>query len=303
MGANMDKLSKYTQEIIDKYNQGLSMNEIAKDYDCAPISIGRLLKKNNINIRSLSEAKKKYLLDEHCFDDIDSEEKAYVLGFLYADGYNREDEHKIKITLAIYDRDILEKIRAVLKTNAPIKIKKPAKIKNSNYCGAPTATLQISSVYLSNRLKELGIVQRKTYDLIFPKYIPSTLLKHFVRGYFDGDGCITKGRHEYPKATIASSLSFLKELKKILESEFIKSCLYQNKKTNKNIAFLDINSKESVAIFFNWIYSESKIYSDRKYSRYYSYFHDNIPLTTYIKYTNEELMEKFGYKDNCSDII
>lgn len=82
---------------------------ISKDYGCSTTTVKRLLTEKGIAARSISEAKRKYFLDEPCLDTIDDEEKAWLLGFLYADGYNNVSSHKIVISLAVYDRALLKK--------------------------------------------------------------------------------------------------------------------------------------------------------------------------------------------------
>ena len=67
-------------------DQDMSIKEISNKLNVDNMSVKRALQKNNIQLRTLSESLRKYSLDETYFDNIDSPNKAYILGFLYADG-------------------------------------------------------------------------------------------------------------------------------------------------------------------------------------------------------------------------
>jgi hypothetical protein len=126
-------------------------------------------------------------LDEHYFDEIDTPNKAYILGFLYADGYNNEVNHTIVLTLHEKDKDILEKIRKELKCEKPLY-----HISSVNkHDGKPREleSLILASKHMSETIKKWGLVPNKTFTLEFPKFLSDNLVCHFIRGYFDGDGC------------------------------------------------------------------------------------------------------------------
>lgn len=120
-----------------------------------------------------------------------SNEMAYVLGFLIADGYvftNPRGSNYFGFTST--DKEIIEKIRVILESNHKIGIRKS---KNSNR--KTRYVLQIGSKKIVKKLKEFGIVQNKSLIIEFPKNIPNKFLRHFVRGYFDGDGGVYLKQH------------------------------------------------------------------------------------------------------------
>ena len=55
--------------------------------------------------------------DEHSFDVIDTEEKAYWLGFLYADGNVSNTKNEVGITLQSSDIKHLYKFKTFLKSS------------------------------------------------------------------------------------------------------------------------------------------------------------------------------------------
>ena len=97
------------KEIIDKYNNGISINKLSKEYKLNWRKIEKILIQNNVEIR------RQYKINENYFDEIDTPNKAYILGLLYFDGSNTSNyENKrycITITLKQDDCKILEDIK------------------------------------------------------------------------------------------------------------------------------------------------------------------------------------------------
>ena len=131
-----------------------------------------------------------YNVNHNFFDIIDSEEKAYILGFLYADGTNMEvinGQNGISFTQLEQDIDILNKINVAMQSTYPIN----SYIQKSN--GKVKCKLTFCSQKLSDQVNFLGAPPKKSLILKFPNkeiFKSPDLIRHFIRGYFDGDGCI-----------------------------------------------------------------------------------------------------------------
>ncbi len=173
-----DKLINHKQEIIDMYIYGKTMNEISMFFNCSQSNISKILNKNGVNIRSI----KIYTVNDNFFESIDNEAKAYILGWWFSDGNNTPP----RIRLCITDKDILEKIKQKLQYNGPTYFKKRRK---ENYLDQHE--LSITSEKMSDDLIKLGCIPNKTLIAKFP-VIPINLYNHFIRGYLDGDGSISK---------------------------------------------------------------------------------------------------------------
>src|SRR5690606_4239788 len=128
-----------------------------KEYPISLTAINGLLRRNGYKAKSQSELQRKYNIDETFFDVIDTEEKAYFLGFLYADGYNNTDRSSVALSLKEDDKEILEKLNNLLQPNKPLGHKKSGQ-----------TALLISNKHISQRLVELGCHRAKTYTLVFP---------------------------------------------------------------------------------------------------------------------------------------
>ncbi|MDL2302602.1 LAGLIDADG family homing endonuclease, partial [Lachnospiraceae bacterium OttesenSCG-928-D06] len=138
----------------------------------------------------------KYYYDEHYFQQIDSEHKAYWLGFLYADGHieplrkgNKIKAYRIEIGLSAVDKSHLELFLHDIDSNAPLTYKKTI-IRDKTY---ESCRVRINNTNMCRDLISLGCVPQKSLTLTFPseELLPGNYVRHFIRGYFDGDGCIS----------------------------------------------------------------------------------------------------------------
>jgi DNA invertase Pin-like site-specific DNA recombinase len=91
--------------IIKEYSEGISSEIIADNMDIDGTTVCRILKRNNIKLRPATANKRQYKINEDYFEKIDTEEKAYFLGFLYADGHITSGKGK-SITLSLQKADI-----------------------------------------------------------------------------------------------------------------------------------------------------------------------------------------------------
>jgi NUMOD3 motif len=121
------------------------------------------------------------------FSQIDSEEKAYWLGFLAADGAISRGR-RLEITLSVVDMEHLMKLRDALDSDNKISIITTRIASFGKEYSA--ARFGISSAQIVQDLARLHVVENKT-RILRPPAIPDDLEKHFWRGMIDGDGCIT----------------------------------------------------------------------------------------------------------------
>jgi intein-encoded DNA endonuclease-like protein len=272
---------KFTQKeinsIIELYNKGLNCSEIAKKYNRNRTTINFLLRRNNIKIRNnKSETRQKYLINQDYFDFINSEQKAYFLGLIYADGTNSLTKNMVRLSLAERDIDILKKLKKEIGTNRPLLFTETSK-RNKNWQN--TYTLCLSNKKISEQLTKLGCVPAKTKVLKFPaiEIISNSLLRHFIRGYFDGDGHFGIANRERKNkkyyslvACVVSTEEFCKKLQSIIKSILnINSYIskrYKDKETT--IRQLRISGSKQVFKLESWLYHNSNIYMNRKYKTY-----------------------------------
>jgi len=198
------------------------------------------------------------------FNEINTEEKAYWLGFILADGYINSRDNTVGIELKSTDIDHLLKFKKDIEAEHPVKIFH----KNSTFGEQDNCRIVITNKSIKSDLLNLGLTTTKSKDGILPN-IYGNYTNHMIRGYFDGNGCIST---EYRKEYQYIQLSFCgtKEItNKIEEISGFEWCHYDRfpNRNNNNDAILTGKQKESKN-FLNWMYNGSHIYLDRKYEKY-----------------------------------
>lgn len=254
-----------------------TLEKVASKYQLEKKDILNLLKHFNWNKGSGNykrpdiPKKSKYVINSSYFETIDSQEKAYILGFLYADGSNREVSSKISILLQYRDKEILERILNEMNGTHPIK--KVSILQKKGICEYSKIT--ICDKYMSRCLAEKGCFENKTNLLRFPteEQVPSYLLQHFIRGYFDGDGCFyyDSKRNKF-EISIASSISFVKEMQIRLNQ--ILDIPIRNLKFSKVAPYTGIyrfSGRLQFLKFRDWLYKDATIYLQRKYDKCFYY--------------------------------
>ena len=225
----------------------------------------------------------KYYYNEDYFKKIDTAEKAYWLGFLYADGcitrfYRNENLKSMSLELTLQDEDYahLVKFKEALESNVPIQ----HKIINNKY---KSDRIVINCTSMCRDLIKLGCTPVKSSTLEFPNndILPDEYLRDFIRGYFDGDGGVSytegiyyhkdrnKQYNQYSYVCyFCGNKQFLAKLKHILECNNVKvSDLRQDKRSNAVNIY--IHGNENIEIFKNYIYTNNCVNLSRKYDKFF----------------------------------
>jgi len=289
------KLKTHTKSILDKYNSGMKIKNIAADINCHVDSIRNFLKRNGIRTPNRSEGARKYHINENFFSKIDGPEKSYVLGLLYADGTVNEKSNSVTISLQERDKHILEKISNLIQPTKPLQfipIKKyyPKENYQNQY------RIVIQNKILCSNIITLKCLPNKTYTLNFPNndIIPPNLFHHFIRGFFDGDGCISisYNKNKRPTATInfVSTKKFCSGLSKYLKTELNIRTKVRTARIlcSDKIGVLAFGGTNQVLRFFDFLYNEDTISLNRKKERFIKfkanilkYLKNNKPTNVY----------------------
>ena len=244
-------------EIINQRKIGITEKEISKKFDISLRQYYKLLKLNNIEQKSKVV---RYKFNEDYFETIDTEDKAYFLGFIVADGSVNSKSNVIQITQK--EPDILYEFKRYIKYEGDLIKSKTRDVFD----------IKISSSKMKSDLLKLGISPNKTMSVNYP-LIPENLQNHFMRGVFDGDGCISihhdkRDNSNRGQVNICSgSFDFIKEY----ADNMVKYCgvkknnIRQPKGTYYVIDWGGLSDVESV---YEFLYKESNIFLKRKKETY-----------------------------------
>lgn len=238
----------------------------AKELRIGRNTFSRLMKEYGINTIG-SQGARKHHYNEAYFETIDTQDKAYWLGFIYADGcvYKGSDNHsyRLQINLKESDKSHLEKFQKALGSCY--------KIGHSNK--TQSVSLKINSTKLCTDLINHGVVCNKSL-IIKPPKIANEFIPHFIRGLFDGDGSISWVRGRIPHASVATgSIELAEWLRKYMPNFNI--YIYKRK---HDLFSIESQSREIVRNFHAMIYQNANTFLERKYIKFNDIVYNRCPL-------------------------
>jgi hypothetical protein len=250
-------MNQYSKEYTDKYKlakkyylEGKSLTWIEKNLHMGRGSLSKHLKDEGIEIINKQNITK---FNEHIFDIIDTEEKAYWLGFLYADGSIGSTRNEVELSLKSSDIHHLEKFRDFLGFSIDKHI-----FQDDVRC-----RISFLNKHCHSQLIDKGCVPRKSLILKFPSRncLPLDLVNHFVRGYVDGDGSVMIGRNNMPRLSILGTKDMI--------TNIVDNMSWKKTKIRKkdNIYTIEWGGKY-VLSYLDSLYNGANIYLDRKYKKY-----------------------------------
>lgn len=263
------------EQFYNALHEGKSVNEMAKMFGVNRSSIYKRIRKHKIKVPFIKEP----IFNEHIFDSIDNEEKAYWLGFLYADGcvLIGKKRYVLELSLKADDVNHLWKFNDFLGYDRKLNKVKIGDIKcNGKLCSR--CRIGVSSKHLCFRLKELGCVPRKSLILRFPNlniFKESRFVYDFIRGYIDGDGSIRVTGKRFSSIHLSA----------LGTKEFIEGLIATTNSMNYHI-YHKHNASNTYDIYWNTtesrrlcdlMYGNSTISLDRKYEKYvFAVAHSNM---------------------------
>lgn len=238
------------KNIIKGYENGLSVERLRVNFKRCRRTIVEILRRGGITPEPRFDPHRKYAVNETAFDCLDNEQSLYWTGFIMAEGsVNRVS---LRVQIGVRDIDHLEKMRLFL-TDHPIEIRN-----NPGY-GGPICLLSVNSIRMAQTLANYGIVKGRGNFIKLQHFIPNDLEQHFIRGFLDGDGCISTNH----------SIGFLGQ-PDILT--WIKDILVRNANASssptirqrKGICEISWGGKIQILRLANCIYKDATIWLERK---------------------------------------
>lgn len=220
------------------------------------------------------------------FVNISTEPQAYLLGFYIADGNINEKRKTFRVNVNSIDNEIIDLFKQHIGPYCRTYIKPPYKIigrNNKEYVGNEQIVLDINSSKLVNSLVNLGYGYRKSWESLHLPQLPKKLIIDFIRGYFDGDGCVCSWvcKEKNKKDRIRCTLSFVSKKSALLDEiqEFLSNySIHFNRHylIRDDMYRIATSSKESVLRFYNLIYKDASCFLSRKKEKLENYVNTEI---------------------------
>lgn len=261
------------QFIREKYvNNKWTAARIGKELKAGVATIRKFLHKENL-IRAVGSSNRKYSSNFSYFESIDTEQRAYWLGVLYADGCVSKKSNSLRFSSI--DKEWIEAYKKDLEYDGPIYIEYHSKFNKDIY------KVTIHSDKLVNSLISYGCIERKSLVLKFPK-LSESLIPHFIRGYFDGDGCVYSGKYvrnrdcKTLRVIICSGSQSL--LEGMIEQLPISCKLIRQRQRVHPLYEIVLSVKDSKA-FYAYIYTNATRFLQRKKDKFDSFFQERGSTT------------------------
>ncbi len=256
--GNIYKKHFYNKKIIKNvkklYLQNKTLHNICKTIGISMYDLYKIIHKNRIKLNRPDG--RVYTINENYFKKIDTEDKAYWLGFIGGDG-NINQRRRTVITLKYSDRNHLQKFLDCLKSNYRIR-----NFKKKN--GKKYSTISISSKKIYNDLLKYNITERKSLTLKPYYKIKEKMKRHYLRGFIDSDGCLSIHKNKW-RINLVGSFHVVNFFE-----EFVKKHINTKATTrkHKNIFSFSLSGNHASKKLSKILYQDAKIFLDRKMNTY-----------------------------------
>ena len=258
--TKVEPTPELNEEILRLYEEGVSSSKIAKQVGVSKWYVLQLIPQEEKKTKAFYNT---YSCNYQFFENIDNEVKAYFLGLFYADGYNNQKIATLSLGFAEKDKELLEKFLIAIESDHKIVSRKREENAQTFY------STDISSRILSDDLARHGCIQAKTHVLEKMPILPDGLYRHFIRGYFDGDGSVyytQSGNTDKITLSWTGNKPFLEDVQAYLikELEVSKTAIYISHPDRNNLIGDLRYSNGTATKIHNWMYSDCQYYSERK---------------------------------------
>lgn len=215
-----DRKYEYLREtFIKMYEEGYDLTDISEKTGVNRQTVLSYLNESNVQIRTYSETSRKYSLNENYFDNIDTLEKSYWLGFVFSNGFYFKTHGSDTINLSISNNKIesLLLFRQIISPNLRI-----------DSIGNRLSIIRLHSKHLCEQLESYGFKTPK--DRVFPEFLEEKYLIEFLKGYF-----LIRGSENSKYISFSGSESFITSLKRYLDKKLGEDVCRISKIKNKEI--------------------------------------------------------------------
>ncbi len=229
-------------------------------------------------MQTSTQVNRKHTVNESYFNNIDTQEKAYWLGFIWADGSisktskRSSGPNRLRVTQKDAESDHLKKFKTAIGADNEIKF-----VDKGN--GHIIAQLDINSRLLCESLQKLGYGP-KNVRVHIPK-IRKNLLHHFIRGYFDGDGCLSVYEQKVKKYMInkqewslTGNKILMQEIQDLLtvSAQVTPTVALKDYKKSPATASLRYGKNIDIILLYVYLYKNAAVYLHTKHNKFIEFF-------------------------------
>jgi hypothetical protein len=239
------------QLIASTYLETGRINKTAANLGINEKTVRNALKELNVKTTPRRLRNRRYTVDDEFFDQINTPEKAYVLGFVWGDGniVNRKSNRQLRFEIASRDRALLENIKNMMGSNHAILDRKRVRKGTETFA----SILSIPRKSVVDSLLRQGMMERKNDELQLPK-IPTHLFSHFLLGFSDADGHI--GIDSFGRAiwSVIGTPSLIKQIVVKLDMFDIKARLIKESGFSYDMCRAEITNRENILRLRSYLY-------------------------------------------------
>lgn len=254
--------------IIADYKNNISIHNLENKYGYSRPAISRLLEEAGIKTTKGNHYRK-YFHQEDYFEVIDTEEKAYWLGFLYADGYIVDHDQKygqdqVGLSQAEDNKESVEAFKYCIQATNPITVDN-----SGSHLGKQRQyRLLLTSQKTVDDLIKHGCAKQKTLVLEPPNDVPDPLIRHFLRGFFDGDGALCRcPKKNSSYIDFAINFTTTRPVAEWIHNLLGFGSIHKDNR-REFTWYYTTNSNPQTIKLYRFLYDDAHIYMERKYKRF-----------------------------------
>jgi hypothetical protein len=251
---------KLTQDTVDQEQfrqlaaSGLSDRKIAATIGCSVTTVGRWRDLFGIPRSKIAGRGAVQAIDGHFLAQIDTPEKAYILGFLIADGHVYGSGNRVELGVKEADSAILTAITDAMGISVPLRVAL------NSYDKSRFIRVALGGRMMTEDLAAYGLRNDKSKTAVYPS-VPPELESHLVRGIWDGDGWI--GKYQFELIGTPALLDGV-----VAVAERNTGCLMRRRMSGKENRYHYAYGTRRDADILRWMYSSASIALTRKREKF-----------------------------------
>jgi len=256
------KLTVPDLETFRQIAPGKSDVEIAAIYGCTPVTVGRWRDRYGIP-RSQAKPWSRVRAAVTAtyggfFAKIDTPAKAYILGFILADGHIYKTGKRVELGVKEADAAILSAITKAIGNHAPLRVA------HNTYDQSVFMRVTLGGAQMTQDLARLGLRNDKSKTATYPS-VPAELEGHLVRGIWDGDGSIAKYQFE-----LIGTSALLDGV--VDAAQRHTGCLLRRRMSGKEGRYHYAYGTRRDTAILHWMYKDATIALERKREKFTAYW-------------------------------